>query len=134
MKIWHGYGSDHSASLVMIGEFKTVEDAERVYDLINTLSENAQSDLASGIINHWAKNERFSEETEGTLRELKLYNLSPSDIADFANLNPSIEKQNNVLRLRSDDIDIGAFVKLMVDQGAKVQVYSSHNYPESDEK
>lgn len=134
MKIWHGYGSDHSANLVMIGEFKTEEDAARVNELIDTLSENASSDLAEGIVDSWAKNERFSEETEARLRELKLYNLSPSDISDFATLNPSIERLGKVLRFRTNDVEIGAFVKLMVHEGAKVQVYSAHDYPDVDEK
>lgn len=134
MKIWYGYGSDHSANLVMIGEFKTEEDAKRVIELIETLSANAQSDLAEGIVDSWAKSERYSETTEATLRELKLYNLSPADISDFANFNPSIERVGNVLRFRSDDVEIGAFVKLMVDKGAKVQIYSAHDYPDGEEK
>ena len=134
MKIWHGYGSDHSASLVLIGEFKTEEAAERVNELINTLSENAQSDLAEGIVDAWAKNERYSEETEARLRELKLHNLSPSDISDFANFNPSIERVGKILRFRSDDVEIGAFVKLMVHEGAKVQVYSTHDYPDANDE
>ena len=31
MKIWNGYGSEHSMNLVMIGRFKTVGEAEKVF-------------------------------------------------------------------------------------------------------
>ena len=134
MKIWYGYASDHSAAIVMIGEFKTEEDAEQVYELINTLSENASSDSAEGLLDFWGRNEQYSEETEKRLRELKLHNLSPSDIGDFAFLNPSIEKSGAVLRFWTNDVEIGGFVKLMVDRGAKVQVYSTNSYPDSKEE
>ena len=30
MKLWYGYGSEHSNNLVMIGQFKSVEDAEEL--------------------------------------------------------------------------------------------------------
>ena len=134
MKIWYGYGSDHSANLVMIGEFKTEEDAERVYQLINTISENASSDSAEGIFAYFERNEQYSENTEKRLRELKLYSLSPSDVADFAFLDASIERTGTVLRFRTNDQSIGGFVKLLVDKGAKVQVYSAHDYPDSEEE
>ncbi|HEV8003884.1 MAG TPA: DUF6375 family protein [Planctomycetaceae bacterium] len=133
MKIWRGYGSDHSSNLVMIGEFKTEEDAQRVHELIKVLSENASADLSNGIFGAWSRNEQLSEETEKRLRDLQLYNLSPSDVSDFALWNPSIEKSGKTLRFRSDDVEIGGFVKLMVTEGAKVQVYSAHDYPEDDE-
>jgi hypothetical protein len=132
MKIWHGYGSDHSANLVMIGEFKTQEDAERAYQLIEVLRESASSDLSEDVVHVWARNEQFSDATESKLRELKLNLISPDDIADFAFLCVSIEKSGATLRLHTDDVDIGGFVKLMVDQGAKVHVYSAHTYPEND--
>jgi hypothetical protein len=132
MKIWCGYGSDHSANLVMIGEFKTEEDAQRVYELINVVSEIAQSDSATGVFDNWSKNEQFSEDTQKRLRELNLFHLSPADVSDFAFWNPSIELAGRTLRFRSDDVEIGGFVKLMVDKGAKVQVYSAHEYPDDN--
>ncbi|MSR58146.1 MAG: hypothetical protein EXS05_10770 [Planctomycetaceae bacterium] len=134
MKIWRGYGSDHSSNLVMIGEFKTEEDAERVYELINMISENANSDFAKGIFEQWSKNDQLSEETENRLRELKLFSLSPPDVSDFALWNPSMERSGKTLRFRSDDVEIGGFVKLMVAEGAKVQVYSAHSYPDDEDK
>ena len=134
MKIWYGYGSDHSAKLVMIGEFKTEEDAARIYELINTLLQHASSDAAEEVIDHWTKNERFSEDTEKRLRELQLYYVSPSDIADFAFADISMDKSANVLQFWTDDVDIGGFVKLLVNSGAKVQVYSAHHYQDTDKE
>lgn len=37
MKVWNGYGSEHSMNLVMVGQFKTIEDAEKTKELIESL-------------------------------------------------------------------------------------------------
>ena len=132
MKVWFGHGSDHSANLVMIGEFKTEEDAARVHTLIDQIAEVASTDFAEGITDSWAKNEQLSEETEKRLRELKLFQLSPSDVSDFAFWNPSIDKVGKTLRLSSDNVEIVGFVKLLVTKGAKVQVYSADEYPDDE--
>ena len=100
--------------------------------MLTQISESATSDQARGIVDHWARNEEFSEETEQRLRDLKLYNLSPADIADFALISPSVERKGNMLRLRTDESEIGAFVKLMVNNGARVEVFCADEEPEGD--
>lgn len=130
MKIWYGYGSDHSENLVMIGEFKTAADAEQVLELIHIITNQASKDQANDIITTWGKTEQYSPDMEELLRKLNLYSTSPSDVADFVYLDVSIEQHGNALHFRTDDIDIGGFVKLMVQKGAKVQVFSAHHHPE----
>jgi hypothetical protein len=130
MKIWHGYGSDHSANLVLIGEFKTEEDAIRAFELINEISESANSDFAERVFEYGSHNERLSENTERHLRALKLFSLTSTDVSDFAFWNPSVERLGKTLKFRSDDVEIGGFVKLLVAQGARVEVYSGHEYPD----
>lgn len=44
MKIWNGYGSEHSMNLVLIGKFKQEQDAEKVEKDIKTLSTQAEKD------------------------------------------------------------------------------------------
>jgi hypothetical protein len=134
MKIWSGYGSDHSSNLVMIGEFKKEEDAERVKKLINMISQLAASDFENGTFDQRSKNEQFSEEAQKRLHELKLYHLSPCDLSDFGLWNPLVEISGRTLRFTSDDVEIGGFVKLLVHEGAKVQVYSAHEYPDDQQK
>ena len=134
MKVWRGYGSEHSASIVMIGEFKSVEEAESVYALIEELSGQASDDYSDDIISDWSKNERYSDKTEDRIRQRSLHYLSPSDIADFALNQPNIEKKGKELHFWTDDVEIGGFIKLMVNKGAKVQVYSAHNYPGDEEE
>ena len=130
MKIWNGYGSDHSASLVLIGEFKSEEDAAKVSALINQIEEAARDDEASDLISPWGRNELFSEATEQKLRNLNLWGLSSEDVADFIRNDISHDQVGATLRFRTEDTQIGGFVKLMVDKGAMVHVYSAHDYPD----
>ncbi len=39
----------------------------------------------------------------------------------------------NQITIDTDEIDISAFIKIFVDAGAKVEVYSKHFYPENPE-
>ncbi|MBN69237.1 MAG: hypothetical protein CME32_08170 [Gimesia sp.] len=132
MKFWYGYGSEHSANIVMIGEFKTIEGADKVNEIITKISEQASSDYSDGVINDWGTNEQFSEETEKLLKDLKIY-ISPSDMADFALLDPRIKKSDNKLIITTDNDGVGGFIKLMIKNGAKVQIYSNDDYPETEQ-
>ena len=44
MKIWTGYGSEHSANLVMLGKFKTPEDATNFLAELEKLERLIQED------------------------------------------------------------------------------------------
>jgi len=134
VKIWNGYGSDHSSSLMIIGHFKASTDAEKTMALIEELTSTAGNDLAAGSIEYLEDNDDFSEATREKLRELNLYSLSPSEIADFALLNASPRVEGSDIRIFSDDVEIGGFIKLMVLRGAKVEVFSTHDHPIGDEK
>ena len=49
MKIWNGYGSEHSMNLVLIGKFKQEQDAVKVEKDIKTLSTQAEKDECYSI-------------------------------------------------------------------------------------
>jgi hypothetical protein len=118
----------------MIGEFKTEEDANRAYELINQLREAANSDQREEIVRYFERNERFSKDTEQLLRKHQLHDISPDDIADLAFVDMHIKLSQTKIHCQTDDTDLGGFIKLMVDQGAKVQVYSAHEYPDNESK
>lgn len=123
MKLWYGYGSEHSANIEMIGQFKSVEDARDVYRLFERLAENADN-----IVDADSSSDRFSDEALDLLRELNVHSLHPLELEQFMyGDNPELE--NDRIVLRTDEIDVSAFFKLMVLNGAKVQILSRHDYP-----
>ena len=50
MKIWYGYGSEHSMNLVMTGKFKDAGDAAKAKEVIDWLSEQVASDVEADLM------------------------------------------------------------------------------------
>lgn len=61
MKVWTGYGTEHSSNLVIIGNFKTVEDAKEATSMIHELTEIVQADCTDGLIDVERPYSRYSE-------------------------------------------------------------------------
>lgn len=125
MKIWHGYGSEHSMNLVMIGHFKSSQDAEKTQELINKLSEGLREKIEIG-----KSGDRFSDDVLGLLREKEIYNLGPPELEQFL-YDTCTRVEGDKIILTTEESEVSAFLKLMVSEGAKVEIYSAHNYPDT---
>lgn len=129
MKIWNGYGSEHSMNLVLIGKFKETQDAEKAEDSIKKLSEQALRDESESLLfDPDPKDMRFSEEMRSLLRSLDLYTLGPAELSQFS-LDHGLEREDKSIIITTDEADISAFLKLFIEAGAKVEVFSAHDYP-----
>ena len=126
MKIWRSYGSEHSMNLVMIGRFKQESDAERAEELLNCLFEKVLSLAESDLYE-----DRFTSDVSDLLRSKNILYLSPNELTQFR-YDVSFNRNGNQIRFTSDEQDISAMLKLMLIEGAKVEVFSAHDYPESD--
>lgn len=130
MKIWNGYGSEHSMNLVLIGKFKKIQDAEKAEDSIKKLSTQAlKDDSASLLFRPDPKDMRFSKDMLSLLMNLNLGSFSPDELGQFL-LDHRIERQGEHITITTDEADISAFVKLFIHAGAKVEVFSAHDYPD----
>jgi len=126
MKIWNGYGSEHSMNLVMIGHFKSSEDAEKTQKLIQKLTDGLKDKIDIGT-----HQDRFSDEVHNLLNEEKCYILTPSELEHFLYEN-DIRVEGDKIILKTEEFDVSAFFKLMIEEGAKVEIYSAHDYPEAE--
>jgi len=126
MKMWYGYGSEHSMNLVMIGYFKSPEDAEKTQKLIEQLSEGLRDKIDIGT-----SCDRFSDDVLELLREVKCYILSPTELEHFL-YDTHTRVEGNKIILTTDEPEVSAFLKLMIAKGAKVEMYSAHDYPEAE--
>jgi Family of unknown function (DUF6375) len=131
MKIWTGYGSEHSMNLVMIGTFKDASAAQDAKDLIDALTEHVQKERPRGEEDTSWKDRRFSEETLQLLRKANFYNVGSSELEQFMYDVRAELKQSKIV-LTTDEIDVSAFLKLLLDRGARVEVYSAHEYPDTE--
>ncbi|EJN3799491.1 hypothetical protein NPZ36_001002 [Vibrio alginolyticus] len=124
MKIWQGYGAEHSLNLVIVGEFKDAEKAENFEQLVSTIS----SFLCSDESNFDVDTDRYGDKVLEFLSKQNLFCLSPQQLAQFM-YDQSLERKGSKITISSDD-DLNAFISLLIHKGAKVECFSAHDYPD----
>lgn len=127
MKIWNGYGTEHSANLVMIGHFQNIANADKAKSAIEEIRRylNATGESYEGL-------DHFSDGILSLLIKLKLHTFHPSEIEQFV-YDVKVSSDNNRIVVTTDESDISAFLKILLEHDAKVEVYSAHVYPDTGE-
>jgi hypothetical protein len=136
MKIWKGYGSEHSSNLVMIGHFKSVGDASQAKRIIERIREQVYADVKAGLMSESNPPQRFTDHIMELFKEVKTYIVAPAELSQFS-YEFSVEQNEDSVVLTTEEFDVSAFLKILVNRGARVEVFSGHDYPaakESDEK
>ncbi len=128
MKIWKGYGSEHSMNLVMIGYFKKARDAEEAKKLLDQLTNQIMEDTG-GEIDRVPK-DRFTDTMLEFLSKVNLYILGPAELEQFL-YDVQVDVDDNKVVITTDEVDVSAFLKVLMDKGARVEVYSAHYYPDT---
>lgn len=128
MKIWNGYGSEHSMNLVLIGRFKRAQDAEKVEKDIEKLSDQASKDDSASIALGAPENQRFSDDMLALLGRLKLNTLGPADLGQLL-YDYDLSREDERITVMTDEAEVSVLVKLFIEAGAKVEVFSAHDYP-----
>lgn len=131
MKIWNGYGSEHSANLVMIGRFKEVRDAEKVKELFARLSQQVEQEAGRYGRDLGPKEDRYSNEMLELLREEQLWGVSAAELQQFE-YDVQVEQTGNEVIITTEETEISAFLKALVERGGRVEVYSAHDYPDTE--
>lgn len=130
MKIWEGYGSEHSANLIMIGKFKEVKDAKEALQKIEKLKDQVEKENQSGAIVFGGETDRYSEEMLKLLGELNIGSLGPNELEQLV-YDVSIDQNEKELVFKTDEVDVAAFFKILIHEGAKVEIFSRHEYDEN---
>lgn len=128
MKLWFGYGSEHSSNLVMIGRFKKSADASRVHEIIERITDQVLAEEREGSIDIGGSTDRYPESIRELLNEANLFTITPAELGQFA-YEVTLKVENREVILTTEEIDVSAFLKVLIDNGARVEVYSAHHYP-----
>ncbi|MBV9826801.1 MAG: hypothetical protein JO001_14165 [Alphaproteobacteria bacterium] len=115
-------------NLVMIGSFKQVAEADEVKMLIEELAEQVRNEPMRSFDND-PNESRFSGEMLDFFRSAKIHSLGPAELEQF-NYDVHVEQKENTLILTTDESDISGFLKLLIERGARVEIYSAHDYPD----
>lgn len=127
MKVWMGYGSEHSANLVIIGKFENANKAAEALDLLNQATAIARADEAAGRLKAGDVSKHFSD------AQLELFgktNLSLGYGGPEQLLNDFSAKQTrDQVVITTEELEINSFLQILLHKSAKVEVYSAHDYP-----
>jgi hypothetical protein len=130
MKIWYQHSSEHSANLVMIGHFKDATEATEAKEIIDALTQQVAEDQSNGTLTVGTPSERYGKEMLDLLGRLNVATIGPQEIEQFSyEVNVKIEGKDVVLT--TEELDVSAFLKVMFQKGARVEVFSAHDYPNS---
>ena len=129
MKIWKTFGTEHSMNLVLIGHFKEITNAEDAMRSIDRLTAFVTDDEPPAPSTAPSEQHRFSEAMRELLHSESLHSLAPEELEQFS-YDVRVRHDQTEVSLRTDEVDISAFLKLLVQKGARVEVYSAHDYPD----
>ncbi|MEV6761332.1 MULTISPECIES: DUF6375 family protein [Streptomyces] len=127
MRIWHSYGSEHSMDLVLIGTFETVSGAEAAMERMEALKTLAEAEWSD---DDWLRaDERMPRALADELGKLRLYDMGRSDVDIYA-LDHSVQRTGSTVRVWTEESEVQGFVKVLVNLGARVEVFSRHHWNE----
>lgn len=127
MKIWYQFGSEHSANLVMIGHFKNETDATKAKGIIDAITQQVREDESSGNLVIGSPPERFGKNMLDLLVRLNFVTIGPSELEQFA-YDVAVNVRGNDIVVTTEEVDVSAFLKVMFNAGARIEVYSAHDY------
>lgn len=128
MKVWNAYGSEHSMNLVMIGHFKEAHDAEKAKKLIDRLTEQVRAEPEAYRSEVVPEGRYFTDAMMELMKESEIYCIGASELEQFT-YDVSVRVEGSEVEIKTDELDVSAFLKVLIDKGARVEVYSAHEYP-----
>lgn len=115
-------------NLVMIGTFKEVSSAAAAKLLIDALIEKVGDEPARDY-DADPKEARYSSTMLDFLIKSNLVTVGAAELDQFQ-YDFRVEQIGSQIVLTTDESDVSAFLKVMLEKGARVEVYSAHDYPD----
>lgn len=132
MKIWNGFGSEHSMNLVMIGHFKDATAAETAFDTIKAATDAVQEELDAGRLVMGEPGDKFTDEMLKTVGDLHMHSIGARELEQLL-YDVKVERRGDHVVLETDEVEVQVFVKLLLSQGARIEMYSAHDHPDGAE-
>lgn len=112
-------------NLVMIGHFEKTADAAKAKQVIDQLSNQVNADVKDGYMNVGDPTNRFTDGMLKLLSKLNFHNVSPSELEQMA-YDVNVKLDQDKIVITTEESDVSAFLKLLVEEGARVEVFSAH--------
>jgi hypothetical protein len=128
MKVWNGYGTEHSMNLVMIGQFKDENSARAAKHVLDQLTNAAKAEENAGRLVIGEPSAEFGDELLTILHDVKVYSLAYSDLEQFLYDDTKVSHSGDQIVIETDEVEVIAFIKVLLDKGAKLEMYSGHDF------
>ena len=125
MKIWKSFSAEHSAKLRIVGTFKTTEDLEETRQIIEELTDEVMKQDVSTQLKA-----KYTDEIMNIIKNHNGYchSLGEEDLMNFTHVH-NISYNDRTIEINTDELDIQGLLKVILSNGAKIEIYSKHNYP-----
>lgn len=130
MKVWRGYGTEHSMDLKLIGHFASDSEAREARDAIDILTKAAEQERDDGRLEYGEPPEIFSNRLLEAMSGTGVHSLGHADVEQFL-YDAHVEAEGTEVVVRTEEIDVLAYVKVLIAKGARVEIYSMHDYNSS---
>jgi len=123
MKVWIGYGSEHSANLVIIGKFASSDKARATLDLLNEATRIARADEQAGRLTAGEPATKFSDDQIEFYKRTSL-SLDPEQLLyEF-----HARQESDRVVVTTEEMAINSLLSALLHGGAKIEVYSAHEH------
>ncbi|MGI8913780.1 MAG: DUF6375 family protein [Chloroflexota bacterium] len=119
-------------NLVMIGRFKEARHADEAKRLINLLTTQANAEPDAHRHDAGPEDRRFSDAMLELLTASELYSIAAAELKQFA-YDIKVRVEDNEVVVTTDEVDVSAFLKVLLEKGARIEVYSAHDYPDTED-
>lgn len=127
MKVWHEYGTEHSMNLKLIGHFAERQEARAAAKAIDIFTAAAEAEHAAGRLEYGEPPSLFSDDLLAVMSELNIHSLGHADLEQFL-YHADVEVDGTDVVVQTDELDVIAFIKVLLLKGAKVEMYSRHDH------
>lgn len=116
--------------MVLVGYFQSIEKARTAESIMKKLTEAAEN-LGSASAPSWM-DPSPSPDTNfwNFLRELGIFDLTLGEVEQFG-YDHTLVRNENKIEISTDEADVQGLIKTMISRGARVEIYSRHNWDSS---
>jgi hypothetical protein len=115
-------------NLVMIGRFKDAGDAARAKQVIDWIAEQVKADVEAGLMEVGDRSDRFTDGMFDLLTKVSLHTVGPGELEQLG-CDFTVKVESNQVVVTTEESDVSTLLKMLIDNGARVEIYSAHEYP-----
>ena len=114
-------------NLVMIGKFEENKEASQAFAAIQHLMHQTSADVEAGLLELGDPPDRYTDAMMKLAEALNFYSLGPAEFEQFV-YDVAVDLKDDKIVITTDEADVSAFLKFLLDKGARVEVYSAHDH------